>query len=178
MGDRTWTLNASELLRVVWEAELDGVLTEVNTGSVGKVGICRTGTQKNTDPLCIATIGRIDFVAKESAFVSLKSRDGAKEHVDGEEGEVYVLEYHKRKKVAVNDLPCSCVVVVVVCLFVCLFFFFHCFFVCVGYMSFFFVLIFILACCCLFVCLCCAKYRTFFPPSHATSSCRRMVGKK
>ena len=26
---RTWTLNAAELLRVVWEGELDGVLKEV-----------------------------------------------------------------------------------------------------------------------------------------------------
>ena len=107
---RTWTLNAAELLRVVWEGDLDNVLKEVTPESVGRVGICRNDRRRNVEPLDIATIGRIDFVSKEGAFVSLKDVDG-KEHVDGPEGEVYVLEYHKRKKVGRDDLPrslCCC----------------------------------------------------------------------
>ena len=146
---RTWALNACELIRGVWEAELDGVLQEVSADSVGKVGICRTAKQKNVDPLCIATIGRIDFVTLEGAFVTLKTSKSGEKHVDGDEGEVYVLEYIKQKKVEGDDLPCSCVVVVVVCLFVC-FFLLTYFFVCVGCMTIFFFCFDIYACLLLF----------------------------
>ena len=90
---RTWTLNVAELLRVVWEGEMDGVLKEVTPESVGRVGICRQDRDRNVHPLNISTIGRIDFVAPEGDFVSLKGPKD-KEHVDGNQGEVFVLEYH------------------------------------------------------------------------------------
>lgn len=103
---RTWTLNARELLRLVWEAELDDVLKPVTPKSVGKVGICRPDNKRNINPLQIQTLGRIEFVSLEDAFVFLKGQNG-KSHVDGDEGEVYVLEYYKRKKIDGDDLPCS-----------------------------------------------------------------------
>ena len=103
---RTWTLNAAELLRVVWEGELDGVLKEVTPDSVGRVGICRQDRHRNVHPLNISTIGRIDFVAPEGSFVSLKGPKG-QEHVDGNQGEVFVLEYHKSRRVPKDNMPGS-----------------------------------------------------------------------
>ena len=103
---RTWTLNAAELLRVVWEGELDGVLKEVTQESVGRVGICRQDRHRNVHPLNISTIGRIDFVAAEGTFVTLKGPKG-QEHVDGNQGEVFVLEYHKSRRVPMNNMSGS-----------------------------------------------------------------------
>ena len=100
---RTWTLNAAELLRVVWEGELDGVLKEVTPESVGRVGICRQDRHRNVDPLNISTIGRIDFVSLEGDWEGPK----VGEHVDGKEGEVFVLEYHKRKRVPNENMAGS-----------------------------------------------------------------------
>ena len=87
---RTWTLNASELLRVVWETELDNVLREVTEQSVGRVAICRNNRNRNVDPMEISIIGRIDFVSKEGVFVTLKGHK-RKEHVDKKTGMVWFI---------------------------------------------------------------------------------------
>ena len=57
-------------------------------------------------PLNISTIGRIDFVAAEGTFVTLKGPKG-QEHVDGNQGEVFVLEYHKSRRVPMNNMSGS-----------------------------------------------------------------------
>ena len=136
---RTWDLNIAELLRLVWEAELDGVLHEVNTDSVGMPCICRNDHTRNARPLEISMLGRCEFVAKKGQPVEL-----AENHVDGETGEVFVLEYVRKKKIGLKKLKGNTFCFVLFCFVLFSFLFF----------SFYFAFaICLFACFCLFHCL-------------------------
>ena len=120
---RTWDLNIAELLRLVWEAELDGVLHEVNADSVGMPCICRNDRTRNARPLEISMLGRIEFVAKKGQPVEL-----AENHVDGETGEVFVLEYVRKKKIGLKKLKGNTFCFVLFCfVFFSFLFFLFCF---------------------------------------------------
>ena len=109
MAVRTWTLNISEMVRLVHEANLVGVFKPVTTDdAVGHIGICTTDFKRKKHPMQWDTLGRIEFVSPEDEYVELMVEEGGDEdeHVDGEEGEVYVMDYNKRKKIDADDLAC------------------------------------------------------------------------
>ena len=113
---RTWTVNGKEMLKVVYEAELDDVLLPPTEDDVGRVAACRNENTMNDQPLQIDAVGTILYVAPEDEEVELEPDKKTGKHPDGKYGEVFVLYAHLRKKIPEEELAGW---------LVCLFFYTH-----------------------------------------------------